>query len=1235
MQSDSSPTENVNNDATATTKDNQWAKDLESLETFFCDENRFNQAGHSKSNDATRSCLSPTNPLNNSTNKSSPDNLNNNNNINNDKSDKLNCSKSTEMNDETNDDKDMLVDQEMDEEMNEEMNEEVDERYREISDEDDYNEEESDEELDKRKVSKRKKKVQPMKRRKRANERRNIKDVKSVKDLDEKIQLARKEEKERINRILELQKQLKSEKQAFESTTTNRIAEDIVCVLSSDEEDVQVIESSDEEKKHKIEKTKVEEKKIEIGGEEEEEEDIVISYERIQDELDGANSGLHTDDSLNTLNKDGRCLVNIGHPSADPDIFLDDYLAKKVKPHQIGGIRFMYDCIIENLTKVKSYEGIGCVLSHSMGLGKTLQVIAFSEIFLRVTPHRTILCIVPVNTIQNWISEFDNWLPNKQTIENSANLPSTSKQSDPKPPIKDDHLALRKPRTFKVYSLAELKTFTQRSIEIRQWRKNGGVLLMGYEVYRMLFSDDNRKTKKKENTEGMSVGEYQKLLKEIQESLINPGPDLVVCDEGHRIKNCKASISKALKEIRTRRRIILTGYPLQNNLVEYWCMVDFVRPDYLGSKNEFINMFERPIANGQCVDSIDGDRKLSRKRAHVLHKLLIGFVQRRSFQILFHTLPPKHEYCLYIRMTKLQRNLLLAFFRNLQSIHSARPFCNNPLYIYSVCYKIWNHSDVLYRKMKEKNESDDEDEELEKQAKDDLELNYDWANVHFEDYKTGVLENSMKMIILFKIIDETIKLGERLLIFSQSLATLDVIEGFLCQRVVPNDKRKRKFERSVNYLRLDGSTASIDRKHMIDRFNKNASLHLFLISTRAGSLGINLTGANRLVLLDISFNPCHDAQAVHRIYRYGQKRECFVYRFIFDNSLEKRIFDRQINKQSMSNQVVDEINTDTHLTLNEINSMVDGLACIEDPDVPRFSNNELNSFSDPVMKIICRDYNHCLTRKPMPHESLLAESEATKLTRSEKQIAEWEYNQTVLVRQRNYARMRRINSLQNQETTPAISDQSQMSFNGQQAFQNNTQQPPLNNMSNGQQMNQTMMPSTSNYFESCNNPTNPSTSVGQLNESRSLIPSYAIDPSTNKPYNESNQFYNRPSYQPNQLNYGVPFNSNPMYNQQQQTTTGSRSNANIRNFVIPTNLKIKDEMGSEIFLKKNQTVQLIQNQNSLVLRTYSGAQIRIKGACANYFLNAANQPNLNNVRPHTAPSSNSVAPEVIYLNDEE
>ncbi len=146
---------------------------------------------------------------------------------------------------------------------------------------------------------------------------------------------------------------------------------------------------------------------------------------------------------------------------------------------------------------------------------------------------------------------------------------------------------------------------------------------MGYEMYRLLSSRGavatsstlskhmaNKKKKKKQTVsnkpEIIDVEEEDKnhqMGVGFHRALCRPGPDLVVCDEGHRIKNIHAGISQALKNIRTRRRVVLTGYPLQNNLQEYWCMVDFVRPNFLGTRHEFANLFERPIQNGQCVDS--------------------------------------------------------------------------------------------------------------------------------------------------------------------------------------------------------------------------------------------------------------------------------------------------------------------------------------------------------------------------------------------------------------------------------------------------------------------------------------------------------------------------------------------------------------------------------------------------------------------------------------------------------
>merc|ERR1719394_1595483 len=203
----------------------------------------------------------------------------------------------------------------------------------------------------------------------------------------------------------------------------------------------------------------------------------------------------------------------------------------------------------------------------------------------------------------------------------------------------------------------------------------------------------------------------RKILAEIQSHLVNPGPDLVVCDEGHRIKNSHASISQALKQIRTRRRIVMTGYPLQNNLMEYWCMVDWVRPNYLGNKTEFSNMFERPIQNGQCSDSTPKDVRLMKHRAHVLHQQLKGFVQRRGHIVLKHSLPTKTEHVLFIRMTEIQRRLYRRFMEELITNRCV----SNPLKAFAVCCKIWNHPDVLHHYLLKKEGEDldlDQEEQL-------------------------------------------------------------------------------------------------------------------------------------------------------------------------------------------------------------------------------------------------------------------------------------------------------------------------------------------------------------------------------------------------------------------------------------------------------------------------------------------------------------------------------------------
>lgn len=182
--------------------------------------------------------------------------------------------------------------------------------------------------------------------------------------------------------------------------------------------------------------------------------------------------------------------------------------------------------------------------------------------------------------------------------------------------------------------------------KIEKWHKAHGVLVMGYKMFRNLVGDVVYE-------EGESSDDSIK----VKEILINPGPDLVICDEGHLLKNDKTSTSDVLSHVRTMRKIVLTGTPLQNNLYEYFCMVNVVKPHLLGNRNEFTNRFINPINNGQFINSTLGDIKEMKRRSHVLQKLLNGVFHRADISVLKPFLEPKQEYIIYIRLSPVQVKL--------------------------------------------------------------------------------------------------------------------------------------------------------------------------------------------------------------------------------------------------------------------------------------------------------------------------------------------------------------------------------------------------------------------------------------------------------------------------------------------------------------------------------------------------------------------------------------------------
>uniref|UniRef100_A0A674AH26 DNA helicase n=1 Tax=Salmo trutta TaxID=8032 RepID=A0A674AH26_SALTR len=714
----------------------------------------------------------------------------------------------------------------------------------------------------------------------------------------------------------------------------------------------------------------------------------------------------------------------------EPLIQVHRNLVTRLKPHQVDGVQFIWDCCCESVKKANSTPGSGCLLAHCMGLGKTLQVVTFLHTMLqsRCLNFRTALVVCPLNTILNWVNEFDKWQVNMGADK------------------------------VKVTELATLKRPQERYIALQKWQKDGGVMIMGYEMYRNL-------------TLGLKVT-HRQFKKTFNSTLVDPGPDFVICDEGHILKNEASNISKAMSAIKTKRRVVLTGTPLQNNLNEYHCMVNFIKENLLGSIKEFRNRFINPIQNGQCADSTPRDVRIMKNRAHVLHAMLAGCVQRRDYSALTKFLPPKHEYVMAVRVTPLQYRLYRYYLDNFTGsvVEGARGKTGTSLFKdFQILSRIWTHpwclqlnyiskenkvkthqillpfilSFVPLSKEKENKgklrNADEKSNDVEvivvwnSSSKgvnvegdqragplvpvvDGTSTSFrpdspaaDWYKDMLSDSDATILGHSGKMVLLFEILRMAEELDDKLLVFSQSLISLDMIEDFLDLANKAKDngqsslyKGDGSWIRNIDYYRIDGSTSATSRKKWAEEFNDatNERGRLFLISTRAGSLGINLVAANRVIIFDASWNPSYDIQSIFRVYRFGQLKAVFVYRFLAQGTMEEKIYDRQVAKQSLSFRVVDQQQIQRHFTLFELTELY-----MFEPDLLDDPNSEKKSKritpllpKDMVLAELLQICKEQIVRYH-EHESLLDHKEEEELSEADRKAAWAEYEAEV---KRNY-----------------------------------------------------------------------------------------------------------------------------------------------------------------------------------------------------------------------------------------
>eukprot|EP00064_Thunnus_orientalis_P003358 superscaffoldBa00000270_g3367 len=594
----------------------------------------------------------------------------------------------------------------------------------------------------------------------------------------------------------------------------------------------------------------------------------------------------------------------------EPFLQVHRNLVTRLKPHQVDGVQFIWDSCCESVKKANSSLGSGCILAHCMGLGKTLQVVTFLHTVLlsENLKFRTALVMCPLNTVLNWVSEFKKWQDN----------------------MGEDKV--------KVTELVTKKSLPERLSALQRWQTAGGVMIMGYEMYRNLSLGQKIKN--------------EQWKKEFKSMLVDPGPDFVVCDEGHILRNEASNISKASNAIKTRRRVVLTGTPLQNNLVEYHCMVNFIKKNLLGSLGEFRNRFINPIQNGQCADSTPKDVRIMKKRAHVLHAMLGGCVQRRDYSELTQFLPPKHEYVVAVRVSPLQYKLYRYYLDHVTGERvsiSSRP------------------------------QSPGEG----------------WFKNLLSPSDAKILEHSGKMVLLFEILRMAEDLEDKVLVFSQSLLSLDLIEDFLAASHHARDSSLKagSWIKNVDYFRLDGSTNAVLRMKWADQFNNPANVRgrLFLISTRAGSLGINLVAANRVIIFDASWNPSYDIQSIYRVYRFGQLKQVFVYRFLAQGTMEEKIYDRQVTKQSLSYRVVDQQQIERHFTLSELTELyIFEPDLLDDPNSKKSKRTTSVLPKDNVLAMLletCKDQIVSCHE----HESLLDHKQEEELSEAERKAAWAEY----------------------------------------------------------------------------------------------------------------------------------------------------------------------------------------------------------------------------------------------------
>lgn len=494
-----------------------------------------------------------------------------------------------------------------------------------------------------------------------------------------------------------------------------------------------------------------------------------------------------------------------------------------------------YQMVGLNWLAVLHQNATNGILADEMGLGKTIQIIAFLA-WLKETQQQTathVVC-VPSSTLDNWANEFNKWCP-------SLNV-------------------------AKYYGSQEERRFMRI-----QWAKEGfedcDVILTTYHV--IGSSNEDKKM--------FRVSQF----------------DYVVFDEAHMLKNMCTQRYATLLRINAKRRILLTGTPLQNSLLELMSLLCFVMPKLFLNKTEDIKaLFSKKAP--KIDDGSEQTNDFEQTQIQRAKNIMKPFILRRLKKDVLSFLPKKSEILEKIQLLPEQMEkyqYVIDEYKNIDPTTDSymgrgssimmdmRKIANHPLllrYFFSDA-RLHEIAKVLARDSVYKNNNP-------KEIFEDIAPLSD-LKIHQLSEKYASITNMVKIpdhLVLnsgkFKFFDNILPKmkaeGHRVLIFSQFVMMLDVIEMYLSIR-------------GHQFVRLDGSTAVTERQDLIEEYSENPEIFVFLLSTKAGGLGINLTSADRAIIHDIDFNPYNDKQAEDRCHRIGQTKEVVIYKLIAEGTIEE------------------------------------------------------------------------------------------------------------------------------------------------------------------------------------------------------------------------------------------------------------------------------------------------------------------------------------------------------------